>query len=118
MVLMVGGSGCSPEPSHLPPLWQLPGAAVSGVFENAAYDARRDRVKALVTLRERALIAEIDGGGGPALNDAMNAARVPAAKRPLLLSDLRNNPHIYRFVNNRDRLDIEAVTVALMVYGE
>jgi len=102
----------------MPPLWHLPGAAVSNAFGNAAYNARRDRVKALVTLHERALVAEIDAGGGRTLNDAMDAARVPAPERPLLLTELRGEPHIYRLAGIPGRLDIEAVTVALMVYGE
>jgi len=118
LILATGLAGCNSGPSHIPPLWHLPGAAVSNAFGNAAYNARRDRVKALVTLHERALVAEIDAGGGRTLNDAMDAARVPAPERPLLLTELRGEPHIYRLAGIPGRLDIEAVTVALMVYGE
>jgi len=118
LILATGSAGCSSGPSHLPPPWHLPGAAVSSAFGNAAYDARRDRVKALVTLQERALVADIDAGGGRVLEEAMDAARVPAPERPLLLTELRGEPHIYRLAGVPGRLDIEAVTVALMVYGE
>jgi len=101
----------------MPPFWQLPGAAVSSVIENTAYDARRDTVKRLVTLHEREIAAEIDRGGGPGLAEAMTAARVAVERRPALLADLRGHPGIYRLKDRADRLDIEAVTVALMVYG-
>lgn len=111
-------AGCSGGPSHVPPLWQLPGAVVSTAVGNAAYDARRGRVQALVMRHERALVAEIDGGGGPALAMTMDAARVLSERRPRLRNELRDAPHIYRNADDRGRLDIEAVTVALMVYGE
>jgi len=114
---MLGFAGCSGEASHIPPLWQLPGAAVSSAIGNAAYDARRGEVKRLVTLHEQAMVAEIGAGGGPHLMAAMDTARVPGERRAALLSELWGNPQIYRHPDNRDRLDIEAVTVALMVYG-
>jgi len=95
----------------------VPGAAVSSVIENTAYDARRGTVKRLVTAYEQEIAAEIDRGGGPRLGEAMAAARVATERQPGLLADLRDHPGIYRLSDRGDRLDIEAVTVALMVYG-
>ena len=42
------------------------------------------------------------------------AAGVPEATRPVLLTDFRNRPDIYR---NWRGVQIEPVTVALMVHG-
>ena len=113
----MGMAGCSTGPSHIPPLWQLPGAAVSSAVSNAAYDARRSDVKRLVTRDERAMIGEIERGGGPALDRAMDAARIPPENRPGVIAELGSAPDIYRRSDDRSRMDIEAVTVALMVYG-
>jgi len=107
-------AGCSGEPSHIPPLWQLPGAAVSSTFENARYDAKRGRVKQIVSRHATEIAAEIDAGGGIRLTEAMVAAGVPEATRPMLLTDLRSRPDIYR---NGRGVKIEPVTVALMVHG-
>lgn len=118
LLIAAGGmAGCSTGPSHVPPLWQLPGAAISSAVSNAAYDARRAGVKRLVARHERALVAEIEAGGGPASGAALDAARVPAAERGAVLAELRDRPDIYRRRDDRDRIDVEAVTVALMVYG-
>ena len=113
----MGLAGCSAGPSHVPPLWQLPGAAVSSAVSNAAYDARRSAVKRLVTRDEAALVAEIDRGGGPALDRAMDAARIPPGDRAGVVAELGSAPDIYRRSDDRRRMDVEAVTVALMVYG-
>ena len=113
----MGMAGCSTGPSHVPPLWQLPGAAVSSVVSNAAYDARRSDVKRLVTRDERAMIAEIERGGGSALDRAMDAARIPPGKWEEVVAELGSAPDIYRRSDDRSRMDVEAVTVALMVYG-
>ena len=101
----------------MPPLWQVPGAAVASAVENAAYGTRRDAVKRHVTRDEAALIADIDRGGGSALDEAMDAARIPVERRAQLAGELRNEPGVYRRRDDPGLLDIEAVTVALMVYG-
>lgn len=114
ILIATGFAGCAGEASHIPPLWQLPGAAVSSAFENASYDAKRGRVEQIVSLHRDAIAAEIDAGGGPRLTEAMVAAGVPDAVRPVLLNDLRSNRDIYR---DGRALKIEPVTVALMVHG-
>lgn len=107
-------AGCSGEPSHIPPLWQLPGATVSSAFENARYDVKRSRVKELVSQHRDTIAAEIDAGGGAQLTEVMEAAGVPDVVRPTLLAELQGHPEIYREGRG---LKIEPVTVALMVHG-
>ncbi len=66
---------------------------------------------------ERSLIVEIDQGGGPLLAQGFEMAAVSPPKRSALVAELRDHPEIYRLADNRDRLDVEAMTVAVMVYG-
>ncbi len=113
-MLVAGLAGCSGEASHIPPLWQLPGAAISSAIGNAGYDAKRGRVKQMVTRNERAIAMEIDAGGGVRLTEAMRAARIDPAIYGTVLKELRDHPDIYR---SGDGLKIEPVTVALMVHG-
>ncbi len=114
LLIVILLAGCSGGPSHIPPLWQLPGAAVSSAYENAGYDAKRGRVKQIVSRHSAEIAAEIDAGGGIRLTEAMVAAGVPEATRPMLLTDFRSRPDIYR---NWRGVQIEPVTVALMVHG-
>ena len=111
--VVLGLAACS-GPSHLPAPWELPGAAVSSAFENATYGAKRGRVERIVSANRDAIAAEIDAGGGVALDQAMAAAGVPDAVRPALVSELRTHPEIYREGRG---LQIEPVIVALMVHG-
>ena len=115
--MMVALAGCSGAPSHVPPLWQLPGAAVSTAFGNAAYAERRNAVKDLIVAHDTFILREIDANGGPNLDAAMQVAGIPAERRPDVLAELRAHPEIYRSGVNGRGLDIEAVTVAFMVNG-
>jgi len=47
----------------------------------------------------------------------MDLAGIPAEQRGTVLNELRSRPDIYRLASEPDRLDIEAVTVTLMVYA-
>ena len=99
----MGLAGCS-GPSHLPPPWELPGAALGSVIENAAYGARRERVAAYLTLNQ------FDEG-------AMDIAGVPPDRRDEVVSEFTASPDIYLDKANPNRIDVESVTVLLMVYG-
>lgn len=102
--------------SHIPPPWELPGAAAGAVIENATYGAKRKRVKAFVSENFNTLKAEILAGSGPALSKAFSLAGVPDKNQPTLIADLQSNPHIY--FQNSDEENVEATTVAFMVYGD
>ncbi len=112
-------AGCvGGEASHLPPLWQMPGAAAVAGFENVTYGARRNRVKSYIRDNENGVLDDIMRGGGVLLDEAINVARVGVDRRAALIAELRGNPGIYLHTLKSDRLNIEAVTVALMVYGD
>ncbi|HHL21952.1 MAG TPA: hypothetical protein ENJ52_10575 [Aliiroseovarius sp.] len=63
-----------------------------------------------VRTNHKALIAEIERGGGPRLDQAMDLAAIPTATRPGLRALLKSDIGIYRN-------DPEALVVALMVHG-
>lgn len=110
-------AGCGGEASHIPPLWQLPAGAVASVVENSIYDVRRNRVKSYLRANEVSVLHEVVSGGGTHLDAAMDLADVGLQRRKALLDDLGGNPGIYLDAENNGRLNIEAVTVAVMVYG-
>ncbi|WP_435312889.1 hypothetical protein [Primorskyibacter sedentarius] len=103
-------AACSNEASHLPNPLLLPGQAIATGIGNARYNARRAQVSAHVAQHHSALIAEITVGGGPRMTEAMDRARVPEDRRPVLLRRLREDIVLYR-------ADAEALVVALMVHG-
>lgn len=109
-LLCIALAACTTEARHIPNPLLLPGQAVSAAASNAAYGARRNRVKSHVTAHHATLMAEIDAGGGPHLSRAMHLARVPRDKRPSLIRRLQADRALYR-------ADPEALTIALMVHG-
>ena len=103
-------AACTREASHVPNPVLLPGHAVSSAVSNAAYGARRDRVKSHVETHHIPIIEEIKTGGGAHLSRAMDLARVPVARRRALILRLQADRALYQ-------TDAEALTVALMVHG-
>jgi hypothetical protein len=53
-------------------------------------------VQVFVTQNHPALVADIEAGGGPVLDEAMTAARVNAATREILLLRLQSELPLYR----------------------
>ena len=110
LALLVLAACTTGAANHLnnPLLW--PVMAVSSGVDNGIYDARRSKVAAHVAAHHPGIIAESPAGSGPLLSEAMDLARVPAARRGALLQALRQEIALYR----RNQ---EALVVALMVHG-
>lgn len=110
LLAALGLSACSGEANHLgnPLLWPVTGAATAA--ENAAYQQRRGQVEVFVKTNHPALMAEIDAGGGPVLDEAMDLAGIPPGDRPARRLQLGGDRAIY--ADNPG-----ALVVALMVYG-
>jgi len=111
LALLTACSGAS----HIPPPWELPGAAAGAIFENAAYGAKRKRVKQFLSSNYDALKTDLETSSGPALRQAFELSHVPVERQPELISELQNHPEVY-FANAREE-NLEAITVAFMVYG-
>lgn len=110
ILLVVGTTGCGTGPSHLPNPVLLPGQAVTTGFENAAYNARRNRVSTHVEAHHALIMSDVVAGTGPQLTKAMDLARVAPARRPALTQVMQEDMALYR-------RDPEALVVALMVHG-
>lgn len=104
-------TACTQEDNHLGNPLSLPGAGLSTVVGNTAYNQRRGRVELIVKSNYDAVLADINAGGGPVLTEAMDAAGIPAADRPTRMLQLQSDMGLY--ANNPG-----ALVVALMVYGD
>ena len=103
-------AACSGAANHLgnPLLW--PVYAVSAGVENAIYDNRRGAVELQVKSNFPGILDEIASGGGPALTEAMELARVPEADRAARILQMQADLPLYAE-------SPDALVVALMVYG-
>jgi len=108
-------SACSCA-SHIPPPWELPGAAIGSAIENAGYSAKRKRLKQFLADNFDELKSDIDLSGGAALTKAYALSNIPAETQSSLLSEFQTHPEIY-FQKSAEE-NLEAVTVAFMVYGD
>jgi len=109
-------TACQTGPSHIPPLHELPGAAVGSVIENSRYKARRNKVKASIQPHVDFLLAEADRGGGPTFNMSCEVAKVSPPKCMELAKQISQDAHIYRVGTTSEK--VEKLTVAFMVYGK
>ena len=106
----------SKDASHIPPIWEIPGAVIGGGIENAVYGAKRKRVEAHVSANFDAIIADMRSGSGPALARAFELAGVTEAKHDELIADILGNPDIY--LEGPPAQNIENLVVAFMVHGD
>ena len=114
LTVSVALSACAGGASHVPPLWQLPGAAVGSTIDNEVYGRRRAKVKKYVAENWIQIQTDISLGGGVALNRAFDLAKIAYAKRVGVLKEIKARPDIYQagsLVEN-----IEMLTVTLMVH--
>ena len=88
-------SACSNNASHLPSPFELPGAIIGSVFENTRHNARQRRVEAYVTQHYLDIRQDVKKGGGKALEGALNAAKIKAAKRDATKKDFITNQDVY-----------------------
>ena len=96
-----------------PVMW--PGMVVGGGLENAGYNARRGKVKAHVNAHHSDILADIQRGGGPALSEGADLARVPKAARAEMLRVLKQD--YIKFSPDTDQAR-EMLVIWLMVHGK
>lgn len=91
LMLSIPLAGCSGKnASHLPSVFELPGAAIGAVFENTRYKARRKKVSAFVKDNYVRLRKDADNGAGEVLEQAFSVAKVRADKRSQALDIMTN----------------------------
>ena len=114
-ICLLALTACTQGPSHIPPIHQLPGAAISSVIENTAYKNRRNKVKAAIQPHYDFIMTDVSRGGGTSFDMACHAAKVNPPKCQELLAQISKDDHIYQTGTIDER--IEKLTVAFMVYG-
>lgn len=115
-MMALGLSGCSSGPSHIPPLHQIPGAAVGSAIENTRYKARRNKVKAAIQPHLDFILTEADRGGGTTFSLTCELAHVSSSKCTELAQQISQDHHIYKVGTVEER--VEKLTVAFMVFVE
>ncbi len=103
-------AACSDEANHLGNPLLLPISGLGTAAQNLAYNQRRGQVEVIVKSGFPAIIGDIENGGGPVLNDAMETARIPENDRPARILQMQGDLELYR-------TNPGALVVALMVYG-
>jgi hypothetical protein len=109
-------TACQTGPSYIPPVHQLPGAAIGSIFENARYAARRDKVKASIAPHLDLILSEAERGGGPTMDMSCGVAKVSPLKCAELARQISQDADIYKAGSVDERL--EKLTVAFMVHGD
>ncbi len=84
--------GCSSkDASHLPSLFELPGAIIGTTIENARYNAKRERVQQYVTVHYDLLRQEVAQGQGKHLNEVMYLAGVSGVDQPKAVKEIKKD---------------------------
>lgn len=81
-----------------------------GALVDPAEAQRRGAVELAVKSAHPRILADIDAGGGPAIEAAMDAAGVPPQDRPARLAQMRGDLGLYE-------ANPGALVTALMLYG-
>jgi len=108
LIFIIFVAGCTDGSNPLADLFNLPPNAVTDPTENAIYTARRGQVELIVKSDFPAIIPQIAAGGGPKLQDAFDAAGVPAQDRPTRVFQLQRDLGLY--ADNPGAL-VSAITV-------
>ena len=109
-------TACQTGPSHIPPVYELPGAALGSAVEKSRYKTRRNKVKASIRPHLDFILAEADLGGGPTFSLSCKVARVSPSQCTALARQISTDAHIYKTGTPLEQ--IEKLTVAFMVYGD
>ena len=80
LVLLLGGCG-SKNASHLPSIFELPGAIIGSAMENTRYNAKRKKIERYVSSHYEALKEEIYAGKGEHLQEVLTLANIKKAKQ-------------------------------------
>lgn len=116
LIALLSLTACKSGPSHIPPLHQIPGAAIGSAIENNRYKSRRNKVKASLAPHIDFILNEADRGGGPTLNGSCRVAKVSPPKCAELTRQISQDTHIYQTGSYDERL--EKLTLAFMVFGD
>lgn len=73
-------TACSNNASHLPNVFQLPGAVIGSAVDNAVYNSRHKKVATFVNKHYLEIREDVVNGGGATLTQAMQEAEIPASK--------------------------------------
>ncbi|PIB24633.1 hypothetical protein BFP76_05480 [Amylibacter kogurei] len=112
LLLYITLAGCvSNAPNHLGNPLTWPVQAITTGAQNGAYNHRRALVKKFVIDNHDTIQADVQNGGGDAINSAMDLTRVKTQNRAALITDLRDQQDLYFGT------DPEPLVVALMVHG-
>jgi len=97
LLLFVGCS--SKEASHLPSLWELPGAIIGSTIENSVYGYKRTKVKQYIITYYDVLRDEIKKGNGIHLDALLKKANIDASSRMRVKKELRKE-YVTMFQNS------------------
>lgn len=103
-------TACSGEANHLGNPLLLPISGIGTAFANQAYNERRGQVELIVKTNYPDILGEIRAGSGPAITQAMDAARISLGDRAARVTQLQGDLGLYSS-------NPGALVVALMVYG-
>ena len=101
-------AACTTEANHLGNPFVLPVSALGTALSNASYNETRGKVEIYVKTNHPALIADIRRGGGPALTQVFEIAKVPKEIRAPHTLQLQSDLALYSS-------NLEALIVAIMV---
>lgn len=109
-LILLALMGCGTEANHLgsPLSWAVSGPV--SLVENSVYDARRRAVAGFLADHRDAVLADVDTGGGPALDAAFDLARVPAPQRGQVTARLQKDRALLAQT-------ADALLISLMVSG-
>ena len=89
-------AACQTGPSHIPPMPQLPAAALGSMIENSRYEGRRRGVKTSSEPHVDVILTEADLGGGTQFNMTCKLARVTPDQCAELAQQISTDAHIYK----------------------
>lgn len=102
--------------SHIPGPWEIPGSVIGTTIGNARYEAKRDKVKAYLTLYYDIILTELSGGRGEHIFALYEHADVPREKFSIITQEFVSNPNIYQ--NGSSGENIEKMTITIMVHSQ
>jgi len=83
--------GCNSKNANHINIFQLPGAVVGSVIENAVYNRKREKVEGYAQANYELLKSEIKRGEGKHLDEVLKLANVGSAEVPLVKQKLKKD---------------------------
>lgn len=89
--LLLSNCASPTAPSHLPSIFELPGAYIGAKISNAQYDAKRQRVKAYIIQHYEGVKADVNQGAGKHLEALLAMQQVVVEQQADAKQQLKNN---------------------------